>query len=91
MSKGSFSLCKSLPKRAFAAMDKIDYEFFDYKFTHDLKFKDNVEKISCFRVIDENGKMVNKQYENSMSKELLTDCLQKMITVHETDQVFMAA
>ena len=41
-------------------MGQIDRELlFNHKFTNEMNFKANFEKIKCFRVMDEEGNIVN--------------------------------
>ena len=60
-----------LSARLFGTADHFNKELFEHKFTPNLEFKDQFgkERIPCFRVMDENGKIINKEYENSIDKE----------------------
>jgi len=50
----------SLNARAFGAMGEINRELlFEHKFTTDMNFQSEFEKIKCFRVMDEEGKIIN--------------------------------
>jgi hypothetical protein len=49
----------------------MNLDLFDHQFTEKMEFKSAFEKFKCFRVLDEEGNMVNKAYENSISKEIL--------------------
>lgn len=60
-----------LSQRSFGAMDQMNIELFEHKFTEQMEFKSGFEKFKCFRVLDEEGNMINKAYENSISKEML--------------------
>ena len=41
-------------------MGEIDRELlFNHKFTNEMEFKSQFEKIKCFRVMDEEGNIVN--------------------------------
>lgn len=57
----------ALSKRQFGAMDELNRDLFDHKFTDSMEFKSGFEKFKCFRVLDEDGNLVNKAYENSIS------------------------
>ena len=67
MFKKTIRLLKNKPKaitlstcRAFGAMGEIDRELlFEHKFTSDMSFQKQFEKIKCFRVMDEEGNIVN--------------------------------
>ena len=46
--------------RSFGAMGEINRELlFEHKFTHDMEFRSQFDKIKCFRVMDEEGNIVN--------------------------------
>jgi hypothetical protein len=49
----------------------LNQELFEHKFTNDLDFKSSFEKFKCFRVIDEDGNIVNKKYEDSIKADEL--------------------
>ena len=54
------------PLRRFGAMDLVNQDLFGHKFTDDLDFRSSFDKIKCFRVLDEEGNIINKKYENSI-------------------------
>ena len=57
-----------------------------------MDFKDQFEKIKCFRVMDENGKIINDGgYEQLIPMEKLKKMYSTMVTINEADQVFNAA
>jgi 2-oxoisovalerate dehydrogenase E1 component alpha subunit len=57
-----------------------------------MAFKANNEKIKCFRVMDEEGKIINKDgHEKLIPTEKLKKMYETMITINEADQVFNAA
>jgi hypothetical protein len=42
-------------------MNEINWELlFEHKFTNDMNFQSQFDKIKCFRVMDEEGNIVNK-------------------------------
>lgn len=43
-------------------MDKPDTSLFDYKFTNKMDFVSSFDKMKCFRVIDEEGKVETPGY-----------------------------
>ena len=45
-------------------MNEINRELLEHKFTSDLNFTNSFEKFKCFRVIDEEGNVINKDYDN---------------------------
>jgi hypothetical protein len=49
-----------MAKRQFGAMDIVNYDLFEHKFTNDLEFKSAFDKIKCFRVLGEEGNVINK-------------------------------
>ena len=83
----------SLPVRHFGAMNQINRDLlFTHHFTNSMEFKQNNEKIKCFRVMDEEGKIVNKDgHEKLISDEKLKKMYETMVTINEADQVFNAA
>ena len=62
---------------------------FEHKFTNDLTFKSSFEKFKCFRVMDEDGNIVNKAYENTIKDDELVKMFQYMVTINEVDGVFL--
>jgi hypothetical protein len=79
--------------RSFGAMGEIDRELlFEHKFTPEMDFKDRFDKIKCFRVMDEEGVIVNDGgYENKIDNEKLIKMYETMVTINEADQVFNQA
>ena len=54
-----------------------------------MKFIDKMpEKFKAFRVMDENGKIINKPYENVIPKEKLIQIFEKMVLLNEADIIF---
>ena len=52
----------------------------------------NNEKIKCFRVMDEEGKIINKDgHEKLIPVDKLKKMYETMVTINEADQVFNAA
>ena len=45
-------------------MDKLNNDLFDHTFTSEMNFKSSFDKFKCFRVLDENGEIVTKGYDN---------------------------
>jgi hypothetical protein len=56
-----------------------------------MEFRSNFEKIKCFRVMDEEGKIVNKGYADKISDELILKMYDNMVIMNETDVVYNAA
>ena len=69
-------------------MDEVNKELFEHKFTNDLEFRSAFEKIKCFRVLDEEGNIINKQYEGSIDNETLKRMFKTMVMINEADVVF---
>ena len=69
-------------------MDEINRELFEHKFTHDMDFKSSFDKLKCFRVMDEEGNIVNKQFDNQIEPEKLKQIFKCMVTMNEADQIF---
>ena len=74
-------------------MGEIDRELlFEHKFTTDMNFTANFDKIKCFRVMDEEGKIVNKgNYHQLINKDTLKRMYETMVTMNEADTVFNQA
>ena len=74
-------------------MGEIDRELlFEHKFTTDMDFKSQFEKIKCFRVMDEEGKIVNKgDYHKMVSDDKIKKMYETMVTINEADVVFNQA
>ena len=51
-------------KRCFGAMDEINRDLFEHKFTSEMEFQSSFDKIKCFRVLDEEGNVVTPGYDN---------------------------
>ena len=68
--KSSKSLFKTAA-RSFGAMDQVNKELFEHKFTNELDFRSSFDKIKCFRVMDEDGNIINKSYEGSIDDATL--------------------
>lgn len=84
-------LSRTVPVRAFGAMDIVNMEMFEHKFTNNLEFKSSFEKVKCFRVLDEEGDVINKDYENSIDEATLKKMFKTMVMMNEADVVFNQA
>jgi len=80
-----------MPVRAFGAMDEIDKSLFEHKFTSEMNFRSSFEKIKCFRIMDEEGVIINKGYDTQLADEKLLKMYDSMVTMNEADLVFGAA
>ena len=57
-----------------------------------MEFKDKEEKLKCFRVIDEEGNLVNdEKYLDIPSKDKLLRIYRKMVLNQEADKIFNKA
>lgn len=56
-----------------------------------MEFRSNFEKIKCFRVMDEEGNIINKGYADKISDELILKMYDNMVIMNETDVVYNAA
>ena len=76
--------------RSFGAMGEINRELlFEHKFTPELDFKSQFDKMKCFRVMDEEGVIVNDGgYEKLIDHDKLVRMYETMVTINEADQVF---
>jgi len=73
-----------------------DNFMFSHEFFDKLEFKSHGEKFKCFRVFDENGKIVNKnayveEYIKSAGPDKLKKIFATMVKVNEADRVFIQA
>jgi 2-oxoisovalerate dehydrogenase E1 component alpha subunit len=64
--------------------------FYDIPFGTNLEFVDEHKKFEAFRVMDEDGKIINKKYEN-IEKDKLLRIFQAMVTNCEADKIFNQA
>ena len=69
-------------RRQFSSSDKSF--LFSHKFTTELKFRRHAEKFDCFRVMDLDGNIINKPYEN-IPKEKALKIFNTMVKIHESD------
>lgn len=81
----------TIPKRNFGAMDEVNRELFEHKFTDSMEFKSGVDKFKCFRILDEEGELINKPYENSISPDILQKMFKTMVMINEADVVYNQA
>jgi hypothetical protein len=56
-----------------------------------MEFRSSFDKIKCFRVMDEEGKIINKGYDTAIPKEELVKMFEYMVTMNEADKVFNMA
>jgi len=97
LSKVAIRASKSLQRpsivstRAFGAMDEINRDLFEHKFTSDMEFRSSFDKIKCFRVMDEEGNIVTPGYAEKIPDDLILKMYDKMVTINEADVVFNAA
>ena len=83
----------SISKKLFRpCSDKLNNPFDDsnYKFSHDLKFLEDLGKLETFRVIDLNGKVVSAKHEK-VDKDLLLDIYKGMIKTEIIDDILLKA
>jgi Dehydrogenase E1 component len=86
----AYTLLKSA-SRSFGAMDQVNMEMFEHKFTNDLEFRSSFDKVKCFRVLDEDGNIINKKYENSIDDNTLQKMFRTMVMMNEADVVYNQA
>lgn len=89
--KSASSLLRLAASRNFAAMDQPNREMFEHKFTTEMEFRSSFDKIKCFRVLDEEGNIINKAYEKSIEDETLKKMFRTMVMMNEADVVFNQA
>lgn len=71
--------------RRFGAMDQVDKSLFEHSFTTEMNFQSSFEKIKCFRIMDENGDIVKKGYDTTLSNEEILKMYDAMVTMNEVD------
>jgi len=60
-----------VPARAFGAMNEINRDLFEHKFTSDMEFRSSFDKIKCFRVMDEEGNIITPGYAENIPDEYI--------------------
>lgn len=85
------SLFNSQSARSFGAMDQLNMELFEHKFTSEMEFRSSFDKMKCFRVMDQNGEIITKGYDNLIPEAELLKMYDAMVTINEADQVYNAA
>lgn len=78
-------------QRSFGAMGEVNKEMFEHKFTNDLEFRSQFDKLKCFRVMDEDGNIINKKFENSIDDSTLQKMFRTMVMMNEADIVYNQA
>ena len=78
-------------QRSFGAMGEVNKEMFEHKFTNEMDFRSSFDKIKCFRVIDEEGQIINKKYEGSIDDATLQKMYRTMVMMNEADVVYNQA
>lgn len=69
-------------------MDTVNMEMFEHKFTDDMEFRSSYDKIKCFRIMDEEGNIINKKYEKSIDDNTLQKMFRTMVMMNEADVVY---
>lgn len=72
-------------------MDIVNKDLFEHKFTKDMDFRSSFDKIKTFRVMDEEGNIINKKYEDSIEPQTLNKIFKYMVMMNEADVVFNQA
>jgi 2-oxoisovalerate dehydrogenase E1 component alpha subunit len=80
-------MLRNLTKRLFSVKQT---DFFTSKFTEEMQLIQAQDKIKCFRVMDENGKVISPKYD-TLSKDLSLKIFGKMIQINECDKRFNMA
>ena len=66
-------------------------DHFKFTFTPEMQFRPSFDKVPCFRVLDNDGNMINKDYENSIEEATLKKIYKSMVSLNEQDIVFNQA
>jgi hypothetical protein len=77
--------------RSFGAMNELNRELFEHKFTTEMNFRSSFDKMKCFRVMDEDGKIINPGYDTKIPDAEILKMYDAMVTINEADQVYNAA
>jgi len=78
--------------RAFSSLPSTNKTLYDFEFTSEFKFRDKGDKLNCFWVIDEEGKLVNdKKFVDNIPKEKLLKIYETMVLNNEVDLIFNMA
>lgn len=88
--KSSKSMFK-IAARSFGAMDQVNKEMFEHKFTNDMDFRSSFDKLKCFRVMDEDGNIINRRYEGSIDDNTMQKMFRTMVMMNEADVVYNQA
>lgn len=78
-------------KRAFGAMNEVNRDLFEHKFTSEMNFQSSFDKIKCFRVMDEEGNIITPGYDTQIPDDQLLKMYDTMVTINEADVVYNAA
>lgn len=70
-------------KRNFGKLHKSS-DFFSHNFDSTIKFRDSFEKFKVFRVMDNDGGIINKDYEN-IPKDVALRIFTTMVQIRECD------
>jgi hypothetical protein len=66
-------------------MASTNADLYKFDFTTDMNFIDGNEKLKCFRVIDEEGNLINDDKYVDIPKDLLLNMYQTMVLNAEAD------
>lgn len=83
-------VAKKLHALTYMRTATFSFNFYDIPFSTEMKFIKNYDKINAFRVMDEDGKIINKKYEN-IEKDKLLKIFNTMVTNSEADKIFNMA
>ena len=89
--RNTAAVVQAAPARSFGAMDEINRDLFEHKFTSDMEFQSSFDKIKCFRVMDEEGKIINPGYDTQIPDDELVKMYDTMVTMNECDVVYNQA
>jgi len=66
-------------------MDTFNPELMTHSFTSDMTFRNSFEKFKCFRIMDNEGKIVTPGWEDKIDDKLLLKMHEKMLMMNEAD------
>lgn len=80
----NFLKLKKVNNLTFRPFSTNNFDFFSHEFTTEMKMRRTTDKFKCFRVMDLEGNIINKPYEN-IPKEKALRIFRTMVRIHESD------
>lgn len=90
LSRLSNQLLKKSNKAYFSLLNN-PFDDSNYKFTHNLKFLEDLGTLDTFRIIGLNGEILNKNLDDKLDKELLLKVFEVMVRTEAIDEIMLKA